>query len=358
MFAFHYEQPLSRQQLEWYSKFDVRVTHDPLPKAQVDWLGRRGTRLVLYEWAVAFYDSRATQWQKTLLKKRGALLNDHPLRGALGSPTADAWYFDPASTVDALARANEIAQRLRDIGYDGVFLDTTTVASVHPEARAEYERRHPELSYDEAYSRFLAALRTALGTKIIFTNQGYRDAAHYLPYADYDLTESLITRPEGNDFVLRPWNDGTDPWNSIHYLMLHLIQPAQRQYPKVKFAHLNYISHSDDDLVRDTVAISRLFDAEGYVATTRLEDEMSGLYFHDLGEPVAERVDSTDAQSSYRFFSRGLVAVNAGPTPLVIPNRNRATYVSDDGAEYSGENFILKRHDDETLTSWVLTLRK
>jgi hypothetical protein len=35
-FAFHYGPPLTPRQLRWFSRFDVLVTHDPLPRAQVD----------------------------------------------------------------------------------------------------------------------------------------------------------------------------------------------------------------------------------------------------------------------------------------------------------------------------------
>lgn len=90
-FAFHYETALTEQGLDWYSQFNVLVTHDPLPRAQVEELHARGTRVLLYEWSVAFYESRATVWQKSLLRRnRAALLNDVALTGGAGSPTAPA----------------------------------------------------------------------------------------------------------------------------------------------------------------------------------------------------------------------------------------------------------------------------
>src|SRR5689334_6824576 len=67
-FAFHYAPQLSEEELHWYSRFDILVTHDPLPREQVERLHATGTRLVLYEWSVAFYESRATKWQRSLLK--------------------------------------------------------------------------------------------------------------------------------------------------------------------------------------------------------------------------------------------------------------------------------------------------
>src|SRR5688572_728114 len=91
--AFHYVRPLTAPELDWYGRFEVLVTHDPLPREQVDALHRRGTKLVLYEWAVAYYSSLATPWHRAL--PSSALLNRQPLRGHLGAADADAFYFDP-----------------------------------------------------------------------------------------------------------------------------------------------------------------------------------------------------------------------------------------------------------------------
>jgi hypothetical protein len=52
-FAFHYRAPLTPRQLRWFSRFDLLVTHDPLPRAQVAALHARGTKLLVYEWSVA-----------------------------------------------------------------------------------------------------------------------------------------------------------------------------------------------------------------------------------------------------------------------------------------------------------------
>jgi len=234
-FAFHYQTPLSAAQVTFFSRFDVLVTHDPLPRAQVDALHAHGTKLFLYEWSVAFYDSLAGPWQRSLIGT-DAVLNAKALRGGAGSNDADAWYFDP---VHMSQRASQLAKKLRRVGYDGVFLDTTTVANVHPDARKEYERRHPGIAYDEAFSKFLAALKRRQVR--IFTNQGYRDAAHYLPYADWDLTESLI---------------GSRSWDEAVALFEQL---PRKLYPHVHFAHLEY------DNAERAAAISKLFDEPAYV---------------------------------------------------------------------------------------------
>lgn len=43
-FAFHYAPSLSAEALAWYSRFDVLVTHDPIPREQVDQLHAAGTK--------------------------------------------------------------------------------------------------------------------------------------------------------------------------------------------------------------------------------------------------------------------------------------------------------------------------
>ena len=307
-FAFHYRAPLTPRQLRWFSRFELLVTHDPLPRAQVDALHARGTKLLVYEWAVAFYGSLASEWQRALLQRHPeALLNRSGLRGGVGSADADAWYYDPASEEHRVQRARAIAKRLDDAGYDGVFLDTTTAESVHAEALAEFKARHPSDDYDHDFARFLANLRHELNGKLIFTNQGYRKADDYLPYADWDLTESLITWKGG---VPRPWDDPRDHWNSIHFLFTNLIEPARARYPHVRFAHLNY---GGADVVPLVVAAAKLFGDAGYVANRE-----SPLYFANLGEPQP-RVDENGA--SYRLFEHGFVAVNASPRPLRVHGR-------------------------------------
>ena len=310
--AFHYATPLSPRELEWLSRFDVLVTHDPLPRAQVDELHRRGTKLVLYEWAVAFYDSLATPWHRAL--PPAALLNERPLRGHLGAKDADAFYFDPAS-LDG--RAEEIARRLKTIGYDGVFLDITTAHSVHPTALKEFARRHPKRSYDAAFEQFLRALRASVD--VIVTNQGYRAAERVLPYVDWDVSESLITHPRDGRFVFRSWNNPSDRWNSVGFLMRNLIAPVQRKFPRVRFALINYVDEPDPRRIAEIVAIARLYDAEAVIATPNVAMMIeSELLLLDLGKP-GPRVEL--AAGAYRFFERGVVAVNRGRKPMRLPNR-------------------------------------
>jgi len=300
--AFHYGGTLTEAQLAWCGRFDLLVTHDPLPPSQVAALRQRGTRLVLYEWAVAFYSSLAKPgtWQASLLSRRRGLLNDRPLRGGLGAAGADAFYYDPATREHAEERPAEIAARLRAIGYDGVFLDTTTAESVHAEALATFKERHAE-RYDAAFARFLRKLRRELRNGVIITNQGYRAADDVLPYVDIDVSESLITL-HGK---FRPWNDPGDPWNSIDYLMRHLIAPARKRYPRIRFMHLNYVTTAED--AGRVIDIARLYDTDAFAALPSITPILIDDYFHDFGKPLTpiHRGNGT----AWRRFEHGTVKI-------------------------------------------------
>ena len=283
--AFHYGPALSREQLDFFGRFDVLVTHDPLPRKQVDELHRRGTKLALYEWAVAFYRTRRTRWDRI-----APVLNRKPLRGGVGAADADAFYYDPAIP----GRASALAAKLRNVGYDGVFFDTTTEGSVHPEALAVYRKRHPELPYDVAFSNFLRDLRTRID--LIITNQGYRAAGHYLPHVDYDVTESLLMRPRDEiDAVMREW-----------------ILPHEN----TRFIHLNYAEPGDDAAIARMIRIAREYGHEAYVAfhdvtKTAFHDD----YFRNAGVPPAEQGASRPRPPKHR-----------GETPPAQPARTPALH--------------------------------
>ncbi|HEY0160821.1 MAG TPA: hypothetical protein VGF28_26285 [Thermoanaerobaculia bacterium] len=306
--AFHYGRTLTRAQLEWFGRFDVLVTHDPLPPSQVKALRDGGTRLALYEWTVAFYRTlvRRDSWNERLLRDRGAaLLNRNGLRGHAGASDADAFYYDPAHPDHAVKRVAAIAARLKEIGYDGVFFDTTTFESVHPDALAEYRRRHPDVSYDAAFARFLAALRKELA--VIVTNQGYRAPEHYLPHADYDVTESLLTRP---------WHDASNRWNSVDFLMPELILKEARRYPHVRFVHLNYLERADPQKIESILATARLFGQEAFVALPDVfRTAFSELYFVDLGRPTGDI--RRDGLTATRPFECGEIVVTPERAKIV-----------------------------------------
>ena len=381
-FAFQYAPRLTDEQLAWYSRFEVLVTHDPLPREQVRALHEAGTSLLFYEWSVAFYESRASAWQRGLLRgTKGQLLHARALRGGVGAATAGAWYFDPAAEDFAAGRVEDLVRRLDTSGYDGVFFDTTRFESVHAEARREYERRHPERGYDEAFAGVLRALRERLDAKVVaraaplpiplpppgergptlpssatallFTNQGYRDAEHYLPYVQWDLTESLITRPHEG---LRAWNDARDPWGSILHVMRTMIEPVGRRYPKVRFAHLNYIDAPAQEVIRVAVAVAQLFGGEAYVATPTFAHERDEIYFRDPGTPTAPRVDWPEDAGAHRFFDRGLIAISASKTAMTIDTSGR-TLCNHFTGEIARDGVVIIPPSPDGPTAWFFDER-
>ena len=320
--AFRYARMLSAEELAWYGRFDLLVTHDPLPAEQVEALHRAGTRLLFYEWSVAVYATlaRERRFEKSLLRESpGAFLNRKGLRGGVGDAALDALYFDPAAPGIAAGRARALAARVSSARYDGVFLDTLTAASVHPEALAEFTSRHPGTAYDDAFSRFLAALRRELGSRLIFTNQGYRAAPSILPFADLDLTESYMVGLEGKSHRRRPWNDPEKPWTSARFVVDALVGPHRRSFPGTRFVHLGYVSEKDPGAVAYAVAAARLLGDEAYVVAPRPAAEASACYFFRPGAPRGPLVDLAGGRAAYRVFENGVVAVNETDRPVQLP---------------------------------------
>jgi len=203
-----------------------------------------------------------------------------------------------------------------------VVFDTTPLANVHADARIEYVRRHPDLAYDVAFSKRLVQLRKKLPRVLIYTNQGYRSPENYLPYVDADLTESLITRPAAGTWEVRPWNDPSDPWNSISFLMRTVIEPLELRYPRVHFLHLNYAGvRGNDGLIPLVFAIAKLFGGEGYVASDVSANERDEIYFREFGKPRAARVElaNGDGAALYGSFAQVQFQLAADARPLAIP---------------------------------------
>lgn len=329
--AFHYEAVFSGDSERWYTRFPILVTGDILTQSQSDSLRVSGTKLVAYTWSSGFYpgdpSSAALGWQGIVQQHRATwLLNREPVGGAAAASGRVAeWYdFGNAELVSELARY--LARRLISAGYDGFFFDTLGSEHVPAPLLKEFRVRHPGCDYDSAQGGLLAELRKQLPPgKLIFTNQGYRHAVAFLPWADLDLTESYFTALNGRGrTMIRRWSDPRAPWESVKVPMEQLVLAAARSYPGVRFVHLNYAA-GDSATVRRAISYShacaKLFEHEGYLVvpgTPRAEcDE---IYFSDLGRPAMRSYEEmADGAVVWREYERGVVAINSGSRAATIP---------------------------------------
>jgi hypothetical protein len=200
-------------------------------------------------------------------------------------------------------------------GYDGFFFDTLGFEQLPAAAQQAFARRHPGADYNRCQGQFLAALRRRMpaGT-LIFTNQGYRHAAEFLPHADLDLTESYFTFLSGSRTRMRPWE-------AIRTPMVELVLAAQRQFPDVRFVHVNYAAAPAEGAAVYSYAAAKLFGHESYlIVPGDSASEEHDVYSADLGKPLTAGYEEDAAAGAvWRRYEFGAVAIHAGARPFVIP---------------------------------------
>ncbi|MDQ2730211.1 MAG: hypothetical protein M3Y56_01010 [Armatimonadota bacterium] len=352
-FAFHYATRYTAEELRWYGRFKVVVTGDFLPPDQVAQLHRAGCKLVAYEWTVALYLppwKEAGAWERGVVRDHpNWLLNpDAPLFGGAGAADNPAYYYDPANAELRKWRVGHLLNAVSEHHYDGLFFDTTGFASVQSTAQETFKRRYPGGRYDAYVGLFLRDLKRTAPRVIVFTNQGYRNAADYLPYADYDLTESYMTSTGGptgtvdvegkgartvTETLYHPWNDPDHPWDSVaHYCQVLINDPVRLHGYRSQICHLNYgeaqyvpagrarpSSHGGPGVFRpalDRQALYYGFAAAALMGQSSFFQPPAGVpeddvYFADLGRPLGATYNY-DARSgiAWRVFRNGVVVVN------------------------------------------------
>jgi hypothetical protein len=207
--------------------------------------------------------------------------------------------------------------------------------------------RHPEVDYDHALSGLLASLRRLKPKTTIFTNQGYRVPAVYLPAADYDLSESLMTSyawgepveifVEGEGLV-RTQETFYRPWKDLKPIVDAIDADIARYNPSLRILHLNYAkplylptgkSETSRDRRRpvyrksvDKAAIyygyaaAKLWGHESYTASPDgLRFAQDEIYFVDLGQPLGERYEE-EGGLVRRYYEKGLVAIAHSDRPV------------------------------------------
>lgn len=343
-FAFEYNNSLAIDDIKWFKRFEIFVPGSILPEEIIKEYKEAGTKLFFYEWVSAFWDNQVKN-EKWLLK----VLNEHPdwllnPEGSLkaGSSSLPAWYWDPANEESAACRINYLAEKLDISGYDGIFFDCIGTFDKSRDSLGnnlqviydEYYRRHPDISYAEAFGGFLGKLKAVVKDKKLFTNQGYRNAEHYLPFSDYDLCESYMTGcgkidEPGKSGITRfnPWYNETEKWVSSRFIIRHCIVDkiaAKRVSPEI--LHLNYchpiIAENTGSLKADREAIyyafcvAKMFDHTAYVQCQQMKRKAVAalnhdeIYFVNLGKPIETGVFIMNDTLAVREFENGFVIVN------------------------------------------------
>jgi hypothetical protein len=184
---------------------------------------------------------------------------------------------------------------------------------------------HPGVDYNKAQGFFLQKLRKYLtSSRILFLNQGYRHYELFLPYADFDLTESYVTLALSDRTRFRPFHVPNALWESILTPMEKLIAPASRRFPRVQFVHLGYAAGPVEQAsraIRYNYAAARLWKHDAYLMAADLRAEQDDIYFGDIGRPLtASYVHEADKSVAWREFEGGVVALNSRAQSASIQN--------------------------------------
>lgn len=345
-FAFYYAPRLTEQELAWFRRFQIVVPGAVLPSPQILELKRGGTKLFFYHWLTGFYldgrpgKPRDGSWESFVYHTRpGWLLNpNQPDAGPDGQ--GRAYYYDPCHPDLQLAWARQLSQRLQSSSYDGIFFDLVGSFSLPPHLQAVYKARHPDTPYDQALSGALRALKRMRPEALIFTNQGYRTPQAYLPLADYDLSESLMTSYAWGE-VIKLFVEGEGlvekqetyyrPWEELERIIDSIEADVKQHNPAVKLFHLNYVNplyrptgkteivagksypvfrkELDRPAIYYGYAAAKLWGRESYSQSLEgIRFSRDEIYFADLGKPLGEGYEERGGMVR-RYYEKGVVAL-------------------------------------------------
>lgn len=356
--AFYYP-PVGDEDVKWFSNFKVFVPGRLEPSAN-EFLNRYGVKLVFYDWATGFYDHNAEY-----AAVAAEILNHHPdwvLNPGNPGPNhmaperLEAYYYDMAVPELRQLRIDLLSEKLRAKQYNGVFFDCTGFGSVWETGkwlcRSEFERRHPDLDYDDEARKFYRGLAAANPGCIIFLNQSYHQAEKIYSVADYDLTESLmVTQHDGPVVEVFVEGEGVVKSRETNYrpvaeIISHCenFNRLRAQYnPELVITHLNYMcpfleptgEKTGSELMpqavyRRTMDRQAIHFAQAVTALVGQQQYTNGdgtphlfqadpVYLLDLGEPSGEyrRV----GQCLVRNFANGFVVVNPEHSAVNLPLR-------------------------------------
>ena len=362
--------------LAWAGKFaivEVGGVQEPPPPPVAASLRAAGVRtLLLYDWMPATYhytdgsaDDPLTAW--AYAHRYTATLNPegpHPHCAESGYDWCEDFYFDLGEPEVLARRVDFLVAQLRASGYDGLFFDWASGAYLDDDPAyavlsETWRTRHPDRPYAAAVGDFYAALRAAMPTMTLVTNQGFRRAAYVLPWVNLDMTESYVTTDarftrtlyvEGRGPITVPqtvyYPVSEDPFHgtlsdTMAYLdelaalraryggpslratlYLNYAAPDYRPTGAVVGGHVVYTATVPRAALYFAYAVPKLLDQMAYTEVP--EDhrlERDDLYFYALGAPLGEGYERLSG-GYLRYFTRGIVLVGAWQEPITLTLRS------------------------------------
>jgi hypothetical protein len=347
-FAFWYSPVLTEEELSWLERFEIVVPGEILPLDQIARLKAAGSQLFFYSWSTGMYVDNpsalpAGSWEAKVWERRKQwLLN--PNKAAEG-PDGQwrSYYYDPGAKDFRRAWTNSLTATRKAAEYDGVFFDLVGSLYVPDNFVKVFKQRHPGASFDKSLAEAFRMLRTN-GTKV-FTNQGYRTAAAYLPASTHDLTESIMTSfvwgEPVNVFVageglVRALETFYRPWDEVQWIVDDIQAQVARYNPAVTICHLNYVNARFEATGQTTTvggqevpvfartvdraaifygyALAKLWGHESYSPGDSVALSRDEVYFTRLGKPLGASWEQR-GEVVLRYYENGIVAVGAGTDP-------------------------------------------
>lgn len=325
---------------------------------------KAGCQLFLYLWFNGFYDKERDQAGevapyirrfpdmveafRTIHAHPEWLLNPgRPLEGA--GAVQPAYFYDYGHPAFRRYYVRFAQERLRRVGYPGIFFDYIGSWALPDSVKALWRERHPGKSYDGEGGRLLQELRKAIPGLLLFGNQAYRHGTTYYDEIDYDISESHATsflwgkeatiyvQGEGMQTVretfYRPW-DGPTGYEALSRPR----RETMAQRPRVRVFDLNYLQprylptrqtaqvegqrvavyakHVDRPAIFYGYALAKLtgidaFASDWYAPGYGRDD----LYFLDLGRPAEETWREQDTHL-IRLYEKGFVLVTRTGEPV------------------------------------------
>jgi len=356
--AFDYHRP-DREDLLFLSNFHYVVTGGFLKKEEVEFLKRRGVKLLYYEWLPAEYvcsEKTDDGWKRKILKNINRwVIDDSPTDpDPMGRRYGCRDYFFSFTDDFVRERVRRILHNLKEHGYDGVFFDWAAGSKIFEQKEYSFlqeklKKKFPGIDYDKQVEKFLRVLKKK--GVIIALNRGFRSkGAVFDRWADIDVAESVFTTDSGTTAC------GTrfiKPETAVSAAE-SFVKKAKNVNPSINFVFLNYAlpyctfrkgkdaQTVDKQAILYALSLSLLVDSFSFTAgkDVGLSFVKSGYYFLNPGKPLGKcrLVRADKGRAWVREFSNGFVVVGEPGTSVAVDARgHKRAYDVLEGKEITAE---------------------